>query len=486
MDPIDHKPSPLRAKPYRIWIFYFGMGLLWSSCSPQQGKKTTGATSHSTTQAKSTATPTPKTGLTGTNASSSNTLQPSNGAPALVRRPKVSRNNIDDGNFLPTNIAVGLQSFMDSESPVVTYKIPAEADYVEILRCQTNTILSGGLDSISLDDLELQAGKDEVSRSALYRQNDFFRMASSQIGCTNVTSTTTAENFADPWAPSGSYRYLIRACVNPDRLTDTESQTQRNCSRQVGVSTALLDYTNHLHDQVNASLEAAFKNRTDVEVRLRLLHNKVFDYSDAIQECSDAEFQRTKARLLREAWVNVFSAVSETAFELVVARKFLKDSAAMAGGGKAAGAGAGTASGVGGAADIAKYYAGFRKGSLTGFQPWMDRLQLIGAMGGFSTSIEIKALTQGAQDYPRSCPHAMALDQEMRIDMGNLADSWMYYNYYSIKAQCDKAAIGIPDGAQLSAECQELSAISQQNNGSSSPSSATDTSATSTSPTGQP
>ncbi|MBI2603206.1 MAG: hypothetical protein HYW48_09125 [Deltaproteobacteria bacterium] len=146
-------------------------------------------------------------------------------APRMVHAIK-----LDDIDFRVSGVRVGEQVFLQYKTPVLTYEMPAIADYVEILRCPSDRIIMGGADI--LEDVERKAMTAE-EETRIFRANNFWEMAVQTSGCILVASSYSDPFLADSFAETGTYFYYLRACINPKRLIGFETFTTTNCSRQV-------------------------------------------------------------------------------------------------------------------------------------------------------------------------------------------------------------------------------------------------------------
>ena len=338
---------------------------------------------------------------------------------------KVSRFSLDDEKFNVVRLAIGLQTFLESQSPVVTYKLPRDADYVEILRCKHDTILNAGATPVSLVDLEL-SGLSEFQKGQLYRSNDYFRAGEDSNSCELITDGHLGESFIDSFSPSGSYRYLVRACVTPKRLVDTEKLTKRNCSKRVAISSELV-YTNErkAKEQKYLRLASAFASRIDATTSaMRALAE---EGNRSLEECMERNRQRIIDKTIRDAWITMASAVIEVGFELYTVKATSKDGSLL------------------------KHYFGGRKtgkGQLS-IGRNMDRMQLLGASQGVLLADTFIKLAGSSHDMPRSCAEHDRLLDEYFILETTLVDLGFEYHYYSIAADFARQGQEVAGGVQL-------------------------------------
>lgn len=218
----------------------------------------------------------------------------------LGSRRSVSIFELDESGFRINGLRVGMQDYMDASSPVVLFFLPELADFIEILRCRADTVIRGSFDNLQDVDLGTNSLADE-SRSL--QSNDFWKAASKTSGCLQI-----AQNYSDPklfldtFALSGSYRYVVRACVDNDRITDTEKlDTNRNCSKQVGISPVLKSYVNQRAEMEIEALQKAANLRMRADALGRELYAIAVRYNREESACearnvdAAARAQKTKA-----------------------------------------------------------------------------------------------------------------------------------------------------------------------------------------------
>lgn len=325
------------------------------------------------------------------------------------RYKKISAFSLDDSAFLVHRFVVGLKTYMTSESPQLSYDIPASADYVQLYRCPLDISLLGAVDSIPLEDVEVMevegasnAAKQE-ERARIYRRNDFVT-AAIKAGCTMVSTGITSSQFYDSWAPSGNYRYLIVACVASNRLEDTEQLTTRACSRQIAVTQALRDYVNSRLELQNKLLEQANQISTKIDEVARQLKTTADQYNDEITRCEQKGYERAVSKAKKDAIVSIAAISLDVFIELKTAPTEGKG--------------------------LIRHYLGSG-----GF---MDKLQLLGAMQGYSFSAMFAELGTRSEDFPRACSRGIAIDERMTAITQNYTDLILKYQYTMLKSQYAK------------------------------------------------
>lgn len=203
--------------------------------------------------------------------------------------PMLSALKIDDSDFRINGLVVGSQDYMSGETPIVNFLMPAKADYIEIIRCFENAIIRTA--THNLDDVVIGSPSLEEERR-IFISNDFWRAALElDSQCIIISENNTSREFFDVRATSGSWRYLARACVSPDRLTDKELTSSRNCSKHVATA-KIIDFKNQRLATESAALDKVQKFRDHVDGLGRELYFLTLSLNNALAACNDAETER--------------------------------------------------------------------------------------------------------------------------------------------------------------------------------------------------
>ena len=406
----------------RLWnitIYVLLSGALFA-CSPQSSDKAS-QRSAANPNVKTPGTTNNQTGIDpatgaaigGGNESSATSTQ-NDDVPTPKIRPKVSAYEIDDKKFSLVQLTVGLQTFMTSETPVISYKIPEMADYVEILRCKSDMSGLSGLQDLEMSDMS------EADKAQDYRSKDYFVTSEADHNCELITDGHSQPDFFDSFAPSGSYRYLVRSCVSPKRLTHQEDLSARNCSRRVGISSELADFTNNRKQKEKEALKLTAAYGAKIDATTNAMRHLAGTANIVLDECEELNRQRLITKKIREAWVTIFAAVLEVGTELLT----------IPGGNPA---------------EWLKHYTFRRKGSGT-FESFMDLTQLLGALQGYMLADTFKKLTGSSHDMVRTCATYKRLLDEYGILEKNLANFGFKYAYYFSIADLAQKGQLIADG----------------------------------------
>lgn len=333
------------------------------------------------------------------------------------RKSKISRFEIDDPSFNIYGIAVGFKDFMNSQSPHLTYKLPKEADYTEIIRCRADANIKTATSVVALEDIALNYSSVS-DKAAEFRKNDFFRAAEETKGCEVISLGTIGSEYLDSYASSGTYRYLIRACVAKERLIDVEKLTTRACSQQVGVSDEWT-YTNTRKEQEQQALRKRYVYESQLDNvfwNMRLLAE---DFIAELNYCEERERKRAIDTKIKEAWVTLAATAADVAIEFKTAQA---------------------------------EQPGFKGLIMHYGQPWknkMDTFQLIAAMGGLSFRDMFINLSASSSDMPRSCARLQSLQMNMQAHLSSLSETVQWMMYWANVAETAAQGIDVTDGQAI-------------------------------------
>ncbi len=234
--------------------------------------------------------------------SSAANVNGNNGDSAVLRkvdpRSKLSVFELDDAILRINGLRVGLQDYMASTSPAVTFLMPENGDYVEVLRCRADTIIRGTFDTLIDVDLGTPSQSEETK---IMMSNNFWEAASTANGCLLVLSGFSDKAYIDNFALTGNYRYVMRACVDPNRLTDKELVTNRNCSKQVAISPVLNNFVNKRVQKETDALTLAAKYRDTVDGKGRQIYYLTVEMNNNLVECQSREISRQVSLKKRKA-----------------------------------------------------------------------------------------------------------------------------------------------------------------------------------------
>ena len=375
-------------------------------------------------------------GLTGTD----NSTNPTGSAYKV--RPNVSAFTLDDGNFLVTGVGIGLASFMQSKSPVVNFFLPPQADYAEILRCSLDVTLPPGPTGVDLPDIEV-SGRTSNQKIALYKATDYFGEAQTLPGCTLITDGTVTTNYFDSFAPTGSYVYLVRSCVNPIRLTDSKFLTSRNCSLQVAISAPLTSFTNTRRDKENADLKDAAIQASALDQVGTTMRALAEQANSALDTCNLTEQHRASSVKIKNSWAQLAATAIDVTLDLGL-------TAAM--------------QAKKGASALLKHYTTPKPMNM------LDLLNLVASAQGFNFATAFHDLVSSSNDMPRSCTRYLKLIDDMQTAQSKLAVPTLEYQHAMAMADvhhqgvlgADGQAISLPSNTSSSTDSSSSSTSSSK------------------------
>lgn len=364
------------------------------------------------------------------------------------RSSTVSALDLDTNKFLIKRLSVGMETYLQSQTPVLNFDRPADADYVEIMRCPHNIAIQGASDTIHLDNIELTS-LPSTERDRLYRNNDFFA-AGIAAGCTQLTQGMSALSFYDSWASNGSFRYLLRACVAPERLTDTDKLSSRNCTREVAISSTVKDYVNTRTQKQRDYLAKATAAAADLLLATHAVTQKADEYACYIQWCECGSSTADKSICQRDAkglpkscsggeqGKAVALAKKKAIVTLVAVSAEILVSIPMMG-----------TSGEGGII-------------MRAFEQIMDKSQFLTALGGMAFNQMFQELSTQTQDFPKACAQGVSIDTQMVGLSQNVQRAENEYNYYACLASTAQAnqdaASGLASGNAVDLSTTKCSA----------------------------
>jgi hypothetical protein len=307
----------------------------------------------------------------------------------LVEQPlePVTSLELDGEAFRITPLRIGMQSFMSGEIPMLSYVMPPKANYVEILRCSADTIIRGSFDTINDVDLGSPSLSTEI---AIFQENNFWRAAAEQGDhCILVARGFTGKVFLDKSADSGSYRYLMRPCVNPDRIKTQSEDATKVCSRQVAFSELLSEFQNRRVQTEKEALSRAQKFQDKVDGLGREIYFLARDLNNALAKCQKEESNRQKRVGRKNALAEILGIGVTLGMELTM-----------------------PASGI----------QAVQAGTKTWMQLWTETWNTRDTIAGNGKQLAgiFKLLFTSANDFPKACNEAKEISSKSEIKVSEL------------------------------------------------------------------
>ena len=299
-----------------------------------------------------------------------------------IEREMVSVFELNDKKFQIKNTTLSQQTNLIGHNILaLSFDLPKIADYAEIIRCDSNVNL--GLNTIGLGDLS----EIIVANTTGEIFEDYFKAAENHPDCILVSTGTKIrpnDFFYDPQAPNGNYRYLVRSCVFPQRIKDTEHYTKKNCSRQIGISNEFMEYK-------NKSMIKIQKFHRLYQYYSSKFNNILLPISwmsklaiESLDHCEKINHQKIVDKKIRDAWINIATAIVEIGYEFYSIKRI--------------------------EGKILKHYA-----KVTSPRSIMDLAQLVNATTGGLLSLPITMVLGSANDMPVSCSEYSKIVNEVSI-----------------------------------------------------------------------
>jgi hypothetical protein len=304
-------------------------------------------------------------------------------------------------------------------------------------------------------------------------------MASSQAGCTYLNAGTIEESVTDAWADSNPYRYLAVACIAPNRLTDTDLTSRRNCSKRFAIS-PVIDYKNQRKEEEKKAIQELEIIRSSLDIVASNIGEQAFSLIEAMDECEKREHNRSVDTETKNSVLQLVGAAGEIVLEVLdfaksrganLAKKAAKsvgrDVAKNGVKGAVEGAAQEAAQKATRNLDIKTSAAGRKASSQVSKkapgvgETFMNITQLGQAMEGMTFTMILTNLFATAEDMPRSCEKALSRRETLEITMNQvliLAEEYTYANL-----NLDLVRKGLSNQAGLETEDIEINTSGNEN-----------------------
>ncbi len=334
------------------------------------------------------------------------------------RDAQVSAYTLDDSKFTVGKFAVGLKDYLDSQSPFLSYEFPKDSDYVEIIRCEQGVAISSGINTVPLKEMEL-SNKSEAELDAYFRSSNIFEEATNIKSCELLTQGSHESDFVDSFAPSGSFIWLIRACVSPERLLFKEKLSARNCSKRVTISSTLQDYTSKRSEKEKEALRHVSYYSSLMDRNAASIRAVALDFNQSLDECEKKEHRRAVSVAKKDAVIKLVAAGIEIAIGMKNwQRKQLANGKKMG------------------------YLQHARTNKMDGFQILVD-------MAGFITGPILTNLFTMSSDMPRSCTITDRLERNLKDLAQTLMENSVEHGYWLQTVELRELASEVTDGRSV-------------------------------------
>ncbi|MEY3901031.1 MAG: hypothetical protein RL189_337 [Pseudomonadota bacterium] len=162
------------------------------------------------------------------------------GADEVKRR--VSPDELNGPTMRLEKFEVSIVDIGEKLMPLLSFKTPEKADFVQIIRCDANL-------KTSFSEIPDSATQSVVTDSTAAPKANTWNKISSTLGCLQISTGVSTNQYPDYFANSGNWIYLGRACINPARLPNSAVQSEiEPCSRQIFKTSVLSGYVSQQAD----------------------------------------------------------------------------------------------------------------------------------------------------------------------------------------------------------------------------------------------
>lgn len=334
---------------------------------------------------------------------------------------KVSQAKLNTKLFKLTKPRVTMQKYVDFDTPQITIQIPLQADYVEIMRCPESAPMLPPGTTLSLEQLE-ESNTPLDTYEKMMLNHDYWRDALSKKGCLVIHLGSPTKITPDPYAPSGSFKYLARPCIVKERLDFDSKATWGNetCSRMVSISNIIRDYTNKRKQAAQRMLRAASVMLAKIEqttVKVRIVAEEAVSQLDT---CAKSNQEAAIATSIRKSWITMAAVVGELGVEFVSITDNLSQINLK---------------------EVVKYYGStltgqkYKGNNSNWFNQIMDITQLGAAFQGFLFANTLNDVFTSAEDMKKTCTSYDGSIRSIEILNQELANYTLKYFYHRAAAQ---------------------------------------------------
>jgi hypothetical protein len=211
--------------------------------------------------------------------------------------PKISVTEINSPEFALSGFNVGLASKTAGQVPSINFIIPPKADFVQLIRCRSDAQLTE-LFEINQNSAETKT----VWQKFIIK--DYFKIAAENPQCVMITAGFSSTSYIDVFAPSGSFRYLGRACATRERITDIGDIPVGDCGRWVSVTSVLTGFKNKNKEIENDNQRKSREMRDEADTLTRRMYFLTADINSELLKCDKTWDKNVKNKNKRDAIFN--------------------------------------------------------------------------------------------------------------------------------------------------------------------------------------
>ncbi|NBW81361.1 hypothetical protein EBR21_06370 [bacterium] len=227
-------------------------------------------------------------------------------AEATLGRKRKSAKEYLDNFYSQQKPTIGIAHIRNNEVPVVSPIAVMNPDIVfQIYRCDSRQTIEGVVDAY--DDKQPELSSKDFAK-AYFSKNRFWNDVVRK--CARTADSHAQSEFLDSSAPSGSFRWLTRACLISDR------PDQPVCSDVVFASDVLPGYRNNFSDQQQQLLERINNKMQLISGISSSFPERARQLAIALDSCGQAEWNKAARQLIRSLLLDIIGMGSAIVFEI--------------------------------------------------------------------------------------------------------------------------------------------------------------------------
>lgn len=222
----------------------------------------------------------------------------------VSNRPPVTNQELNSSQMRLNGFSLGLADSFSSQFPLVSFFMPALADYAQLIRCPDDIRLEG------LEDVDIGNPSSDAAQR-IFEMTDFWGKAVNNPLCVAVSEGLSDRTFIDFFSPKNGHVYLGRACVIDRRKPVDTMDAVGNCSRQVMISGnqgQLTGYVNQVYERIKDK-EAQYRQiRDEADTLGRVIYEKTVEMNAAMKACVDANAKQAANLQVKENVLKIVNA----------------------------------------------------------------------------------------------------------------------------------------------------------------------------------
>jgi hypothetical protein len=201
---------------------------------------------------------------------------------------------------------VGIAHIKNNEVPVISPISVTNRDiFFQIFRCESTQTIEG---LVEFFDESQSALSSKDSAKAYFSRNKFWDDIEKK--CVKTAASQAQFEFLDSSAPSGSFRWLMRACLAADQ------HDQQVCSDAVVASDILQGYRNKFSENQQQMLERINKKMLMISGISSSFPERARQLALALDTCGQSEWNKATRQIIRSLLLNLVGMGSAILFEV--------------------------------------------------------------------------------------------------------------------------------------------------------------------------